>query len=54
MKTGNDGKGKKMNNILNPLVQWLVVIATIIEVCARCAMAWAMRYYAPNRRKENE
>jgi len=27
-------------------------VGTIIEICAWCAMAWAMRYYAPYRRNE--
>ena len=40
----------KMNDILNSSVQWVVVVGTIIEICAWCAMAWAMRYYAPYRR----
>tara|TARA_R100001594_G_scaffold119685_1_gene155181 strand:- start:341 stop:478 length:138 start_codon:yes stop_codon:yes gene_type:complete len=42
-----------MNDILSPLVQWIVVIGTMLEVCAWGAMAWAMRYYAPYRRKED-
>ena len=54
MKIMKEGREKKMNDILSPLVQWVVVIGTMIEVCAWCAMAWAMRYYAPYRRKENE
>ena len=43
-----------MNDILTPLIQWIVVIGTLIEVCAWGAMAWAMRYYAPYRRRKDE
>ena len=43
----------RMIDILNSSVQWVVVIGTIIEICAWVAMAWAMRYYAPYRRKED-
>ena len=39
-------------NLLSTTTQWVVVVATIIEIMAWCAMAWAMRYYAPYRRKD--
>ena len=41
-----------MGDLLSSTTQVLVVIATAIEVLAWCAMAWAMRYYAPYRRRD--
>tara|TARA_R110002012_G_scaffold293558_1_gene489319 strand:- start:2160 stop:2300 length:141 start_codon:yes stop_codon:yes gene_type:complete len=43
--------GEPMNP-LSTTTQWVVVIATIIEIMAWCAMAWAIRYYAPYRGKD--
>jgi len=38
--------------LLTKTTQWVIVVATIIEILAWVAMAWAIRYYAPYRRKE--
>ena len=43
-----------MTDLLSPTTQWVVVLGTIIEVLAWCAMAFAMRYYAPYRRGKEE